>query len=267
MSNSWYYVDRGNRVGPVSEEDLEALISQSKLGEEDYIWRKGFPDWKKIKDVDEVQHFLARSRPSSVQDHTRMSPMASTASDIPINWNAINHDEKLFYVLIGADRGTPPVTYGPYSLDMVIRLFQEKRINGKTYFWCKGMGSWTFLAETPLFQKYLGQGPLKIEDSDRRGSPRRPFVARMFFHNNEQLFEGLCRDISIGGVQVLISNFPGTVGDRISLNVHPENSDLHFVASGEIVRMLDGGQGFSFRFINLATEAAEMIKSYIYGEK
>ena len=58
----------------------------------------------------------------------------------------------------------------------------------------------------------------------------------MFFANNDQLFEGVCRDISIGGMQVLVDHFPAQVGERISLNVHPENSEHHFVADGEIVR-------------------------------
>lgn len=73
MSNSWYYVDRGNRVGPVSEADLGGLISQAKLGAEDYVWRKGFPDWKKIKDVEEVQQYLVQPAPAAVQSHTQMA--------------------------------------------------------------------------------------------------------------------------------------------------------------------------------------------------
>ncbi|MBL7665025.1 MAG: PilZ domain-containing protein [Bacteriovoracaceae bacterium] len=105
-----------------------------------------------------------------------------------------------------------------------------------------------------------------MADSDRRSAARKPFVARMFFHDNNQLYEGICRDISIGGMQVLVADYPGNVGDEISLNVHPENSEQHFVASGKIVRMLDKGQGFSFRFTVIETDAIKAIQKYISAE-
>ena len=65
------------------------------------------------------------------------------------------------------------------------------------------------------------------------------------------------------GMQVLVSDFPAKQGDRITLNVHPENSQSGFVASGKITRLLNGGQGFSLRFIGLSPEAQKAITSYI----
>ena len=87
--------------------------------------------------------------------------------------------------------------------------------------------------------------------------------ASIFVQQQNQVFEGICRDLSIGGMQVLLDGFPGKVAQNISINVHPDNSDHHFVASGEIVRILEGNQGFSFRFINLNSEAMDAIRSYI----
>ena len=81
-------------------------------------------------------------------------------------------------------------------------------------------------------------------DDRRKKNKRKPFVARMFYHNDSIVYEGICRDISIGGLQVLVDSFPGKIGDDISLNVHPENTDYSFVAGGKIVRILDGNQGF-----------------------
>lgn len=64
-------------------------------------------------------------------------------------------------------------------------------------------------------------------------------------------------------MQVLVSDFIAKAHDVISLNVHPENSEYGFVASGEIVRMLEGGQGFSIRFRDLTLDARESIEKYI----
>nr|MBP9674119.1 PilZ domain-containing protein [Bacteriovoracaceae bacterium] len=100
-------------------------------------------------------------------------------------------------------------------------------------------------------------------EEDKRKFKRSPFVARLFFHNTENLYEGICRDISVGGMQLLVANFPGTVGDEITLNVHPENTEYHFIAKGKIVRMLEGHTGFSLRFTEIGQVAKACIEKYI----
>lgn len=128
------------------------------------------------------------------------------------------------------------------------------------------MSNWQPLGEIQDFQEVFEELPPQIDNSERRENERRPFVARMFFHNNEDLYEGLCRDISTGGMQVLMGDSPLEIGTAISINVHPENTEYNFVASGKVVRMLQGGQGFSFRFIDLSEEAKSAIEKYIKSE-
>ena len=64
-------------------------------------------------------------------------------------------------------------------------------------------------------------------------------------------------------MQVLVNNYKGQVGDKIALNVHPANSEDHFTAEGEIVRVLEGNSGFSFRFNELAQDARKSIERHI----
>ena len=88
----------------------------------------------------------------------------------------------------------------------------------------------------------------------------------MYIKNRKEVFVGICRDISIGGMQVLVDHFPGSVGERISINVHPDNTDYNFVADGNIVRSLEGGHGFSFRFLDLSRESQDAISRYLQSE-
>lgn len=195
---------------------------------------------------------------------------AAAASSAPqaseFDWSNVDKDEKLFYLLIGSDRGQRDTQYGPYELNLIEKLFLENRINAKTLIWCKGMENWLMFGDIPIFSEMFQGANNNISDEDRRQNFRKPFVARMFFHNQSKLYEGLCRDISIGGMQVMVPGFPCQVGETISINVHPENSDYHFVAKGSIVRVLDGQMGFSFRFLNLTEDAKSAIASYIKNE-
>jgi hypothetical protein len=101
--------------------------------------------------------------------------------------------------------------------------------------------------------------------ADKRSAPRKPLVAQTYITNQQHVVTGLCRDISVGGMQVLTDQVPGSVGTSIRLNVTPpQDTGLKpFVAEGVIVRVLEDQRGFSFRFTQISDEAKQAIESYI----
>lgn len=245
MSTLWFYVENKEKVGPIEEPKLAELIKSGTVTKEHYVWTKGYANWKRLYEVEELEKYFEDSGEST------------------FDWNTINYDDKTFFIMVGKDRNSKETLYGPYSLNMLVRLYKEKRINGRTYIWATGLKNWEILADIEIFEEVFAEKPPQIDDIDRRIHIRKPFIARMFFHNNNQLFEGICRDISLGGMQILVSGYPAQVGEKISFNVHPDNSNYHFVASGEVVRVLEGNQGVSFRFTELSTEAKNAISKYI----
>jgi hypothetical protein len=256
MGDNWYYVQKGNRQGPVAIEIIETMIANQELKPEDYVWKKGFENWKKIKEVDELE---AKTT----------APEAAPAPEFPpleektINLRELNPEERAVFIRIGTDRGGSSSDYGPFSLRQLKQLFIENRINGKTFIFIKGMGDWKILGDLPEYEEVFEEKPPIIQEAERRGSARKPFVARLFVQNNKNVFEGICRDISIGGMQVLMDEFKGKAGDKISINAHPENTEYHFTASGVVVRVLEGNAGFSFRFQGLSDEAKRAIEKYL----
>lgn len=253
--NTWYYVQGSDRVGPVDESAIADLLNDGTLNEDSYVWTKGFENWAKVNTVQALSSYL------TVEEETIVEK--SSTEGFGIDWSQIAKDEKVFMIKIGLDRGTKEVEYGPYSMEELKRAYDEKRINDKTFVFIQGMESWVFLAELPIYQNIFSAMPPVIEEIDRRNNTRKPFVARLLFHDDTVVYEGVCRDISIGGMQILVSNFPGKIGDVISMNVHPENTDYNFVAKAEVVRILDGSQGFSLRFIDVGEDTTKAINNYL----
>lgn len=298
MSTGWYYVQGSERVGPVEQSDIENLFHEGVLNPDSYVWRKGFDNWKNLNSVDEFGSLLMGG---SGGGDTSAEPMETATEDIHIDGpdthsqeegleeehapqddvsfipqmgadsaqggafdlNSIGMHSKVFSIKVGLDRGGSESEFGPFSLEQLKRAYQENRINEKTFIFTPGMETWIFLGDFPRFNEIAGGLPPEISDADRRFNVRKPFVARLFFHDNKQVYEGICRDISVGGLQVLVSDFPCEVGEKVSMNVHPDNTDYHFTASGKVVRKLDGDTGFSLRFEDLAPEAHAAIQSYI----
>lgn len=257
MADNWYYVQKGNRHGPVAIEVIEAMLAKQELKDEDYVWKKGFENWKKVKDVGEF-NVMPASIPSEPKIPDAPKPVVKELS-----LKDINEDEKILFIRIGNDRGMTPSDYGPFNLKQLKQLFNENRINGKTMVFAKGMKEYKILGELPEYEDIFNEKPPVIPEAEKRSYPRKPFVARMFVQNNKKVFEGVCRDVSVGGMQVLMDEFTGKAGDKVSINVHPENSEYHFVASGLVVRILEGNSGFSFRFQGLSDEAKRSIEKYL----
>ncbi|MBI2521936.1 MAG: DUF4339 domain-containing protein [Bdellovibrio sp.] len=260
----WYYVVGQDRKGPVSFEEIMALASNGTLVQDSYVWRKGLDGWKKMKELSE----FSTNRSSDIPQVINSIPptMKPTAK---FDWHTVDSNKKIFTIRIGPDRGQEIEEYGPFALDAVKSLLNENRINGKSLIFAPGMEEWIFITDTPLFDMTSGKKnlPPVIAPEERRKYVRRPFVARLLFHNNEDVCEGICRDISIGGLQILVADFPVSKGDVIQLNVHPDNSSVSFVAKGKIVRILEGRRGFSIRFEGLSTEAQASILKYVESDE
>ncbi len=274
MSDKWYYVLSGERKGPVELSAVIDLYQGGSVNAEDYVWKKGMDNWSKIKDTSEFSDHAddGPENPQEMQVDIPEEIIEEVIEEdlieeiVEFNLSSLDQDTKTLYIKTGSDRGGAEAEYGPFSINILTRLFEENRVNTKTFVFSKGMPDWQQLGSVLGFEQVFEGIPPQIEESDKRTSTRKPLIARMFIQNNQQVFEGICRDVSVGGMQVLVDHFPGDVGEKISINVHPENTDYHFVAAGNIVRLLEGGQGFSFRFSDLSDDSRNSIESYISQE-
>jgi hypothetical protein len=139
---------------------------------------------------------------------------------------------------------------------MIKSLIDQNRANMMTEIFTQGMDSYQKLGDISFFNG-------NDQGREKRKHSRAPLVARLFFHDSEQFFEGVCRDISIGGMQILVSNFQGQEGDVVKLNVHPVDDSLQFTAEAKVVRRLTECNGVSVRFVKMTPDNLEKINKYI----
>jgi hypothetical protein len=81
MRDKWYYAQGAECVGPISQDDLVAILSQVSHAKEVLVWRDGFSDWKPAGVVSEltphIPNLPARPPPPP--------PTASTLSDAAVS--------------------------------------------------------------------------------------------------------------------------------------------------------------------------------------
>ena len=177
---NWYYVVGSDRVGPVSEAALQVLFLNGEINTDTYIWKKGFANWERLKDVTEIKFEL---KIDTVEEETINLPeptlervqekiekvIADLKNDFNIqkkespdfkfsfDWDRDGKKDDIFFIKIGKDRfNVEHDIFGPYSLVEINEALKGKRMNLHTLVYSAGMSSWTKLEDTPINNDYNG---------------------------------------------------------------------------------------------------------------
>lgn len=96
MSDQWYYSkDRTDRKGPVSTDELKAMLANGELAPADLIWKEGLPDWAPLSSHTELTGEAPPVGPAPV-------PTAGESAAVPaglIGWLQFNG---IMSIIIGA---------------------------------------------------------------------------------------------------------------------------------------------------------------------
>lgn len=279
QSPQWF-IALGNRyIGPMPASDVYQKIVTQEISWAHFIWRKGQANWVRVCDAPEFR-VAAPSAPSAnlteqinvatqtarqaaVRPASRKPPMPGTPFDD-------DADSKVWYLHWNDTQ------YGPFSAFEIQQMIVSGRIGGRHYLWKENMTKWERLERVAQFASQLKAAPslppVAPTPRNKRTEPRKPLIAKIFLANDESLVSAVCRDISVGGMQVLTDKVPGQVGTKIKMNVSPaekgkasatKGNFKPFVAEGVIVRILEDGRGFSFRFDKISDAAKRSIAAYV----
>jgi hypothetical protein len=74
MSESWYYVDSGGSVGPVTTLELRETLRALPDWKDVLVWSADISDWKKASEVSEIRTRLATSPPVPTSHFSEQMP-------------------------------------------------------------------------------------------------------------------------------------------------------------------------------------------------
>jgi hypothetical protein len=267
-----WYVALGDRwLGPMSAADVYAQILTGKLTWAHFVWKSGQKSWTRICDSPDfkvaVPELPSQDVINEVKKEASSPNVKKTPPPTPRGAAAEGQAEKIWFLYYSDSQ------YGPFSKEEVERFLHVGRIHRRVHVWMDGMKNWDRIENVPTFQDAVVETGIQAakaassEDTGRmqkeqRSSPRAPLVAKIMVAAGQLISVAMCRDISVGGMQVLTDKLPGDVGAKVKLNVS-SNQIEPFVAEGVIVRILEDKRGFSFRFDRLPDNAKRAIEAYI----
>lgn len=269
--SQWYVAIGGESwLGPLSAADVYDRIKSGNLSWAHYIWKAGQSTWKRICNISAFDAAVPGPPPKSLQAEVKEVTMATTKMappPFPGKQTMPPPAEKIWFLHYNDSQ------FGPFSGSEVSRFLNVGKIHGGVYGWKEGMTDWMRLDQITDFTEGVMAArrvraaektrPVKVDQVEQRRAPRKPLVARILLAHTDSVIAAVCRDISIGGMQILTDQVPGASGARIKINVCPSDGLSPFVAEGQIVRVLEDGRGFSFRFEKLDPGAQAAIEKYI----
>jgi PilZ domain/GYF domain 2 len=251
----WYTVVNDKPVGPLSAKEIVQRIQGGELHFASHVWKEGFAGWTRIYDVIDFKPMLpAEPSPSLIAEIQR----STQAAPPPL---APKQKEELRTWYIYLDEAN----YGPVSDREVASLIQSGRVTPATFLWQKGFADWQQAKDVEQWGQHFPKAApaAAAKPVEKRATPRKPFETRILLTDGKEVGWAICRDVSVGGMQVLMDHAPGPVGTVLRLNVNPQPGMTGFACEGVVVRILEDGRGFSFRFSSLSVDAKAAIERYI----
>lgn len=262
----WYLALASKWVGPMTASDIYRKIQAHEITWAHFIWKKGQSEWKRICDVKPFQATVPRQPAKEVQKEVKeiAAPAQKGVHSRGVPKKSLQKSEEIrsWYLFYNSGQ------FGPFFVEEILHFLKIGKIHGQVHGWREGMKNWERLERLDVFRKAIQSEPPAEMRKEQRVHPRRPLIARILLTDEQSVIVGVCRDISIGGLQVLSGKIPAEVGSKLKMNISPSTNDLGkriepFVAEGVIVRILEDGRGFSFRFERLSEEAKLAIETYI----
>jgi hypothetical protein len=258
----WYIVVNSRPIGPLSAKEIVQRVQAKELSLADHLWKEGATGWARLYEIADFRSLLPAEPEAGliaeIQKSTQLAPPPLSPKQ--------KEELRTWYVHLDE------TNYGPISDREVQSLIETGRISASTYMWQKGFSDWQQAVSIPAWSKFLASGSVAAAlansvkeeaPKDKRVAPRKPFEAKILLTDGKEIGWAICRDISIGGMQVLMDRAPAPVGTNLKLNVSTHGKVPGFTCEGTVVRLLEDGRGFSFRFLNLSAEAKAAIDKYI----
>ena len=98
MTDHWYYAKQGQRLGPISSQNLKQLAASGQISPTDLIWRKGMANWAP---AEKVKGLTFASPPPLTPPSIRQPPASANSTDDrrPVTTGSSNHRK---YVATGS---------------------------------------------------------------------------------------------------------------------------------------------------------------------
>ncbi|KHD87329.1 MAG: hypothetical protein OM95_15030 [Bdellovibrio sp. ArHS] len=136
-NNSWYYNKNLKPQGPVSLQEMRALIHRGEVGPYDLVCCARDSVWKATCEFAEFERSLF------------------PAVQVFVPGEEVAQDEREWVLLSPSETGKSLIQEGPFSVRELRDMLINKKIVGEQYIWKSGLSGWCRLQDRPEFSELV----------------------------------------------------------------------------------------------------------------
>lgn len=153
---NWFYEEKGQRKGPVSESEMIQFIRSSVVSYGTSVWKQGFPDWLKVENTDLHVHFDNGTPPPLSGEHINNTLVWVLAFAPLIGYfleafvAGVIHGDNEFAVQVAIQN--KEYWFVTLVLNIALSIFDEKKLKNAGHNTDKFKG-WIWLVPVYLYQR------------------------------------------------------------------------------------------------------------------
>jgi hypothetical protein len=89
-----------------------------------------------------------------------------------MNLSIYKNEGNCIFVKVVIDNDNNTQDFGPFSLEMIQKLFFDNRIDGRSYIYAPNLDNWKILADFTAYQDIFGEEPPEVNSYHRRLNTR-----------------------------------------------------------------------------------------------
>lgn len=137
--SQWYISKNGQALGPMTQEQVIALIESGDVKEMDLVYEAGATEWMPLAEVESFSKYFNKSQDPN--------PAGEGAKD----WVILKK--------VQSEKGQEYKQMGPFSVEQVLTMLDAGDIQFVDFAWKKGMESWVKVNDLKEFSQPLPSSP------------------------------------------------------------------------------------------------------------
>jgi hypothetical protein len=176
------------------------------------------------------------------------------------------NDGKCIFVKVAIDDDNRTEDFGPFSLEMIQKLFFDNRIDGRSYVYAPDLDNWKILADFSDYKTIFGEEPPEITSYHRRLNTRSSLNCECKVYAEKDWYSAIANDLSMMAAKLEFHGHQLSLDQIVKIEFDlPELKGERITA--QVMRLFDStgeDQFVTFRFLNLSEEQRNKISSVVH---
>jgi hypothetical protein len=174
---------------------------------------------------------------------------------------------KCIFVKVSIDDSNRTEDFGPFSLDMIKQLFNDDRIDGRSFIYAPDLDNWRILGDFSDYKEIFGEAPPEITSFHRRFNTRMTLNCGCMVQAEKDWYNSVASDLSMMAVKLAFHGHKLELDQDVTLEFDiPElkGEKIH----AKVMRLFDstGDEQFvTFRFIELTEQQRHKVSAVVHA--